>query len=294
MTASTPPDGPGPAPEQRPLAGLVIRSDDQRFFVDLYHRTMALPLWGILILMAATFLGLNLVFAGLYALQPAGVSNLRGGDLLSAFFFSVQTFGTIGYGYMSPISVYANAVVALQTFVGLVYVALATGLVFARVSKPTARVTFSRVAVIHAFDGAPTLMFRAANRRANQILEAEVMVSMARDMRTLEGHTIRRFHELRVVRSRSPLFGLTWVIMHPIDEDSPFNGATAESLRRDRAELIVVLSGVDDRFSQRIQARHAYTADEIVWDKRFADVLTVRPDGRRELDYRRFHEVVDA
>jgi len=292
MTASPPPDG--PAPQQRQMAGLVIRNDDQPFFMDLYHRTMALPLWGILLLMAATFLAVNLAFAGLYALQPEGVSNLRRGDFLSAFFFSVQTFGTIGYGYMSPLSTYANAMVAVQTFLGLVYVALATGLVFARVSRPTARVTFSKVAVIHAFDGVPTLMFRAANRRANQILEAEVMVSMARDTRTIEGQAIRRFQELRVTRSRSPLFGLTWVVMHPIDDHSPFNGATPESLERDRAELIVVLSGVDDRFSQRIQARHAYTADEIVWNKRFADVLTVRPDGRRELDYRRFHEVTDA
>ena len=277
-----------------PFRNLVIVQDDQKFFIDLYHRTMALPLWGILVLMAATFLGLNLIFASLYALYPAGVANLRRGDFLWAFFFSVQTFGTIGYGYMAPISVYANVVVALETFVGLVYVALATGLVFARVAKPTARVAFSQVAVVHDFDGVPTLMFRAANRRANQILEAQVTVNVARDIRTIEGHQLRRFQELKVVRSSSPLFALTWLVMHQIDDESPFKGATPESLKRDRVELVVALSGLDEGFSQRIYARHAYTVDDIVWDKRFADVLSTRPDGRRELDYRRFHEVVDA
>ncbi len=296
MTALPPSEDPGPAPPlmRSPPWSLVVVRDDQQVFIDLYHRTMALPLWGILVLMAATFVGLNLIFASLYALHPAGVTNLRRGDFLWAFFFSVQTFGTIGYGYMAPVSIYANAVVALETFVGLVYVALATGLVFARVSKPTARVAFSQVAVVHAFDGVPTLMFRAANRRANQILEAEVNVTMARDISTIEGHHLRRFQELKVVRSRSPLFALTWLVMHPIDDESPFKGATPDSLRRERVELVLVLSGLDEGFSQRIHARHAYTANDIVWGKRFADVLSVRPDGRRQLDYRRFHEVVDA
>ena len=295
MSSYPPPEGPGAAPltGREPRRNLVVRQDDQKFFIDLYHRTMALPLWGILVAMAATFVVLNLIFASLYALHPAGVTNLRRGDLLWAFFFSVQTFGTIGYGYMTPVSVYANVLVVLETFVGLVYVALATGLVFARVSKPTARVTFSQVAVVHSFDGVPTLMFRAANRRANQILEAEVTVNLARDTVTLEGHEIRRFQELKVVRSRSSLFALTWVVMHPITDESPFKGATPDSLRRERVELVVVLSGLDEGFSQRIHARHAYTADDIVWDKRFADVLSVRPDGRRQLDYRRFQELVD-
>jgi len=296
MISRRPPENLGRAPPlmRSPFRNLVVVQDDQKFFIDLYHRTMALPLWGILVAMAATFVVLNLIFAGLYSLHPEGVTNLRRGDFLWAFFFSVQTFGTIGYGYMSPVSVYANTLVALETFFGLVYVALATGLVFARVSKPTARVAFSQVAVVHAFDGVPTLMFRAANRRANQILEAEVTVSLARDTRTVEGHELRRFQELKVVRSRSPLFALTWLVMHQIDDESPLKGATPESLRLERAELVAVLSGLDEGFSQRIHARHAYAADDIVWDKRFADVLSTRPDGRRKLDYRRFHEVVDA
>ena len=284
------------AAASRPFAGRapLVRRAEQRPLIDLYHRTMALPLWGVLVAMAGAFLVLNLLFGALFALHPEGVTNLRRGDLLSAFFFSVQTFGTIGYGYMSPVSTYANTLVALETFMGLVYVALATGLVFARVSRPTARMTFSRVAVVDTFDGAPTLMFRAANRRANQILEAEVMVSLARDVRTREGHAIRQFQELRVVRSRSPLFAFTWTVMHVIDESSPLWGATPDSLARERGELVVVLSGVDDRFAQRVHARHSYRAEEILWGRRFADVLSIREDGRRVIDYRRFHDLADS
>ncbi len=261
---------------------------------DLYHQMLSLSLAGVLALMAATFVVINLIFTGLYLLDPAGIANLHRGDVWNAFFFSVETFGTIGYGYYYPASLAANLIMALETFVGLVYVALATGLVFARVSRPTARVTFSRVAVITSFDGEQTLMFRAANRRANQILEAEVMVTLALDGRTAEGHEVRRFDELRVRRARSPLFAFTWTVMHHIDETSPLWGATAQSLAEQQVELIVVLSGVDDRYAQRVHTRYSYTAGEIVWGKRLADVLSVGPSGRRVVDYRRFHDVEEV
>ena len=273
--------------------GPLIRRADQAPLMDVYHRVLALPLAGILALMAVTFLTLNVAFASLFLLA-GGVDNLSPGDVWNAFFFSVQTFGTIGYGYMFPRSFAADAIVTVETFVGMVFVAMATGLVFARVSRPTARVTFSRVAVINNFEGVPTLMFRAANRRANNILEAEVMMTMARDVRTSEGHEIRRFEELNVVRSRTPLFAYTWVVLHPIDASSPLYGQTDETLLRDHMEIVVVISGVDDRYAQRIHARHSYTADEIRWSKRFADVLSILPDGRRQVDYRRFHDVIDG
>ena len=136
-----------------------------------------------------------------------------------------------------------------------------------------------------------TLMFRAANRRSNQILEAEVTVTLARDSVTVEGAQFRRFEELKVRRSRTPLFAYTWTVMHPIDDQSPLRGATLESLAHDRGEIIVGLSGVDDQFVQRVHARHSYSAAEIAWGKKFVDVLSIRPDGRRVIDYRLFHEV---
>ncbi len=296
---TSPPDGeepPSPYPRMVRRIGdpapLVMRARGEPL-IDFYHRILALPLSGVLVLMACAFVAINLVFTALYLAIPDGVANLERGDVWNAFFFSVQTFGTIGYGYMYPQSFWANLVMTCETFAGLVYVAMATGLVFARVSRPTARVDFSRTAVVHLFEGVPTLMFRAANRRANQILEAEVMVTLARDVTTAEGRSMRRFDELKVLRARSPLFAFTWTVMHPIGEDSPLLGATRQTLARERAEIVVVLSGVDDRYAQRVHARHSYTAGEVVFDRRFADVLSLRPDGRRMIDYRRFHELED-
>ena len=296
--SSQPPDPAGPSRypsiiRRHGEAGPIVIGRQRLPFTDVYHRALALPLIGILGLMAATFLVLNLGFAALYLCDPGGVAELPRGDFPDAFFFSVETFGTIGYGHWYPQDFAANLIMTVETFFGLVFAAVSTGLVFARVSRPVSRVTFSQLAVIHEFEGAPTLMFRAANRRANNILEAEVMVSLVRDSVTSEGIQYRRFEELRVARSRTPLFSLTWTIMHPIDAASPLRHATAESLAAEHAEIIVVLSGVDDRYAQRVHARYAYQSPEVVWDKRFADILSLGPAGRRVVDYGRFHEVVD-
>ena len=261
---------------------------------DLYHTVLRIPLWGLLLALAAVYVGLNLVFAALYLLDPHGITNLRPGDVMGAVFFSVQTISTVGYGVMSPSSLYANMVVMLECFVSLLLVAVTTGVVFAHVSRPTARVLFSKVATVTLFDGVPHLMFRAINERSNMILEAEVMLNIARQVTTAEGRTWRRFQDLTVTRRRSPLFALSWTIMHPLDESSPLFAADATSLRAESAEIIVVISGVDDTFAQRIHARYTYAADDIVWDKEFENVLSVKPDGRWVLDYRKFHDVRDA
>ncbi len=299
MSFEPPEDGPTPLryPSMLERGGSrapLIVGRDRSPFADIYHRALALPLLGILGLMGATFLVLNLIFAGLYLADAGGIAAMTPGDFPSAFFFSVETFGTIGYGHWYPQSVASNLVMTVETFVGLVYVAVSTGMVFARVSRPVSRVDFSKVAVIHEFEGVPTLMFRAANKRANNILEAEVMVSLARDAQTSEGILLRRFEELKVARSRTPLFALSWTIMHPIDDQSPLRNATQHSLRAEHAEIIVVLSGTDDRYAQRVHARHSYDASEVIWDRRFADILSFGEDGRRTVDYGRFHDVVDV
>lgn len=282
-------------PDGRPVRPApVFRRREPASFADLYHRMLALPLWGILAAMAVVYVAANLLFGALYLLTPGGVGNLKSGDYWDAFFFSVQTFGTIGYGYMFPRSLAADVIVTAESFTSLVYMAVATGLVFARVSRPTARVMFSSTAIIGMQDGKRTLMLRAANRRSNQILEAEVMINLARQTVTKEGQEIRRFEELKPLKPRTPLFAYTWMIMHVIEEDSPLHGLTAEDLDASDAEILVVLSGVDDRFSQRVHARYSYLAEDIAFDRRFIDVLSVTPDGRWVLDYTRFHDTAES
>ncbi len=257
---------------------------------DAYHYLLTMPLWRFLALLAASYLAINALFALAYVIV-GGVAGARPGSFADAFFFSVQTLGTMGYGTMSPRGLGANLVVTAEAFIGIFNLAIATGLLFARISRPTARVMFSRWAVITDFEGVPTLIFRAANQRRNRIVEAEVSVSLTRDIVTLEGQTVRRFVDLPTLRSRSPIFYLTWQIMHRIDETSPLWGETPESLRAQPLEVVVVLKGLDETFAQTIHARTSYAADEIVWGRRLVDIFTLAEDGRRVIDYTHFHDV---
>ena len=259
---------------------------------DAYHRLMSMPTWAFLATMAGAYLAMNALFAGLYMLDPDGVASARPGDFLDVFFFSAQTLGSVGYGVMWPRSAYANWVATTEMFVGLFNLGAATGLLFARISRPTARIMFSDRAVVATHDGAPTLMFRAANRRRNVVVEAEVSVTLVKDETTLEGGVIRRFHELPVQRSRTPLFFLTWQVMHVVDESSPLFGESTESLLAKRAEVLVVMKGLDETYVSTIHARASYTPDEIVWGRRLADIFTLLPDGGRAIDFRRFHDIV--
>jgi inward rectifier potassium channel len=269
----------------------VVRLGQRHQWSDLYHGLLTIGWPLFLCSMAIAYLGANLIFALLYLGGEDAIANARPGSFADAFFFSVQTMATIGYGVMYPQTVYANILMTLETLLGMIAVAIGAGIVFARVSRPTARVLFSRIAVIVPYDGPPTLMIRAANQRLNQILQAEVQLTLARNEITAEGQYMRRFHDLELARSRSPLFALTWTIMHPIGPGSPLHGATSETLRSAEIEIIVTLSGIDETFSQTVHARHSYAAEDIIWDKRFADVLSILPGGRRAVDFRRFDEI---
>ena len=238
---------------------------------------------------AAVFLASNLAFAGLFSLTR-GVANAT--TPLQYFYFSVQTMATIGYGHLVPRTLWAQVLVTAESFVGLMGLALATGMVFAKFSRPTARVLFSRRAVMTRRDGVPCLMFRMANQRGNQIVEARIHVVLARNETTLEGESLRRLYDLQMIRAQNALFALSWTAVHLLMEDSPLHRATSASLAAEEAEVIVSLTGLDETFSQTVHARHSYTADDIIWGARFVDILSRTPDGRRRVDYTRFHEVV--
>jgi inward rectifier potassium channel len=173
---------------------------------DLYHHLLALPWAAFLTGLSLVYLALNLLFALLYLLGDRAIANARPGAFSDAFFFSVETLSTIGYGQMSPATLYGNIVMTIEALVGLMLVAVAAGLMFARFSRPTARVVFSKVAVVALFNGVPTLSLRLANARRNQILDAQVSVTLVRDERTAEGEWMRRFYDLQLARQHSPIF----------------------------------------------------------------------------------------
>jgi len=186
----------------------------------------------------------------------------------------------------------AHLAVTLESFVGLFNLAIATGLLFARISRPTARVMFSERAVVTQHNGQQMLIFRAANQRRNRIVEAEVSVTLLHELFTQEGAPIRQFDTLATVRSRTPVFMLSWQIMHPIDELSPLLGETPESLTASGAQIIVVLKGLDETFAQTIHARGSYTPDRIVWGGKLVDIFTHDEEGRPVIDYTHFHDIV--
>lgn len=269
----------------------IIRGQDNGRWTDIYHVILTTPWWGFFLTVAGAFVAVNGAFALLYLAQPGSIADGRV-SFWQAFLFSVQTMGSLNYNDMAPRTVYADVLVIFEAFFGILNLAIVTGVMYARFSRPFARVVFSRCLVVVDFDGVPTLMFRAANQRGNQILDASISVSLARQAMTREGIVMRRFEELELVRARSPLFALSWTVMHRLDERSPLYGFTIEQLKEGQTEFIVLLSGTDESLAEMVFARHTYSPDDILINRRFVDVITFTPGGRRIVDLSKFHDTV--
>jgi inward rectifier potassium channel len=259
---------------------------------DPYHLLLTVSWYKFFALVSFGYLLANALFALAYLIGGDGIQNARAGNFFDAFFFSVQTMASIGYGAMYPKTLYANILVTIESLLGLMGLAMGTGIMFARFSLPKARVMFSNVAVIAPYNNVPTLMFRVANERQNWILEAQIRLTLARSEITKEGDVMRRFYDLPLVRSYSPLFALSWTVMHEIDENSRLYGVTPQDMVDDEMELVVTLTGIDETVSQNIHARHSFIAGEIFYNMRFVDILSKTRDGRRSIDYSRFHDVI--
>jgi inward rectifier potassium channel len=260
-------------------------------FQDLYHFFMTVSWPQLFATIAAFFLSFDVLFGYLYYLVPGCIANLNPPGFAGAFFFSVETLATVGYGEMHPQTLYGHVVSMIEIFVGLMTLALITGLMFARFSRPRARFLFAANAVVRPMDGKLTLMFRAANARLNVIQEASAQLRMMRDEITEEGFRIRRITDLPLVRAQHPAFILGWNIMHVIDDGSPLKGQSADSLNAAATVFILSLSGTDVTTGQMLMARNEYPSTAIRWNQSFRDVLEVDDDGTLQIDYRKFNEV---
>lgn len=258
---------------------------------DFYHGMMRLSWTHTLLVICGGFMAANVLFAFGY-LVTGGVKGARPGSLADAFFFSVETMATIGYGALYPDSVAANVLMVGESMASLVLTALATGLVFAKFSRPTARVVFTRECVISTWNGTPTLMLRMGNERGNQIVDVRIRAVLIRTEQLAEGGTFYRMVDLKLTRAHALSLSRSWTVLHQIDTHSPLHGATAASLAAEEVELQILIVGLDDTSMQTIHASHRYYANQIVFDARHADVLTETNDGNMLLDLRKFHEVV--
>lgn len=251
---------------------------------DVYHTVMSAPWPVVLLAVGAAYILTNLGFAVLYLLGGDCIASAEPGSFGDAFFFSVQTMATIGYGAMAPKTIYSHALVTVEAIFGLFGVALATGIVFAKFARPTARVAWSEVAILNKRNGVPHLIFRVANGRANQIVEASIRLSALKFDVTAEGERMRRYFDMKLVRSNNPIFAMTWTVMHPIDKDSPLYGLSVDEMRSENVEILAILTGLDSTFAQTIHARYAYAAEDIREDARFVDMIIEAPGGRRIVD----------
>ncbi len=269
---------------------IVTHGLHEHFWSDLYHYAMTINWPLFFVSVASLFVVLNLVFACIYSAGTAAIANQSPAGFAGAFFFSVETLATVGYGDMHPANLYGHITATVEIFLGMSFIALFTGIMFARFSRPRARILFARNPVVLPFEGSATLMIRAANARQNVIVDASARLRLLREEVTAEGHRMRKLHDLELVRDQHPIFSLGWSIMHVIDHNSPLFGADAESLSRAQAALILTIDGIDETTSQLMQSRCNYASTAIRWQEAYRDLLWTDEAGVDHMDYTLFDE----
>ena len=270
---------------------VITEGISRAVFQDLYHYFMTVGWPQLFGTFAAFFLVFDVLFGFLYHLVPGCIANLNPPGFGGAFFFSVETLATVGYGDMHPQTLYGHVVAMIEVFIGLMSLALITGIMFARFSRPTARFLFTKNIVVRPIDGRRTMVIRAANLRQNVVQDASAQLRMLRDEMTEEKFRIRRVIDLTLVRSQHPMFVLGWTIMHVIDETSPLKSETAASLEKSKAAFILSVTGTDETTGQVLMSRAEYSYADIRWDASFHDILEESEDGTLHLGYGKFHDI---
>jgi inward rectifier potassium channel len=254
--------------------------------------------WGPFFLtLLAGFLVINTVFAAAYFLLAPGdlvgvEAPTSGGHFVNAFFFSAHTLTTVGYGNMFPKGTTANLISMFESLAGVLIFAVATGLIFGRFARPSARIGFSENMVVAPYQDGISLQFRVVNRRRNDLMELEARV-MLMTVENREGRQLRQYRLLKLERDKVLFLPLTWTIVHPIDEESPLRGLTGEDLVRLQAEVMILLKGYDDTFSQTVLSRYSYRHDEVLWNKRFSPAFDVDQEGDLVLELHKVGQVMD-
>ena len=261
---------------------------------DTYHLILTLTWPQFAGLIFGIYMAVNLLFAVLYWAGGNSIAEMPPGSFSDAFFFSVETFATVGYGHMYPNSFYGHSVATLEIIIGMFGMAVVTGLIFVRFSRPTARIQFTKNLVISPFDGVPTLMLRVANLRHHSMVEAEFRVMLIRTEPVKEDPEVRRFHTLKLDFDRLIAFPAVLTVRHRIDETSPLYGQTAEDLKKTDVRILASIVCIDTVIPAPIQSQVDYTYDEILWNRRFVEIYSEHSAGRFAVDYGRFNDTEEV
>lgn len=260
------------------------------FWADISHRCMTASWPSFIGGAAIVFTVFNALFALLYWIGDQPIANVPGGAYVDYLYFSIEKLSTAGYGDMHPQTHFGHFIATVELFTGIFSMSLMTGLIFARFSRPKARLLFADHPVIANHEGKPTLMVRLANERDNVISEASARLWMYKNERTKEGHPFRRFSELPLIRGESPALALSWTLFHAIDQDSPLYGLSAEDLAESHVSFILLISGYDEVAGQDIRARTSYGYQDIRHGHRYVDIVGKADDGRIKINYGHFHD----
>src|ERR1700692_1874563 len=269
---------------------IVAEGQHLGFWADISHRCMTASWPSFMGESFVVFVVFNPIFAGLSWIGDQPIANVPGGAYIDYLYFSIETLSTAGYGDMHPQTHYGHFVAAVELFTGIFSMSLMTGLIFARFSRPNARLLFVDNPVIFSHDGKPTLMLRLANERHNIISNATAKLWLFKNIVSMEGEQLRRFYELQLTQNQNPGLALSWTLYHVLDEKSPLYEVTADDLAAYNASLVVVVSGYDVVAAQTVHARRTYDYSDIRFGHRYADIIGTSEDGRLRIDYGRFHE----
>src|ERR1700689_3393132 len=291
------------SPNERISKARIIRFGDREiiteglhlsFWADISHRCMTAS-WPAFIGGAAlVFIAFNAVFAFFYWIGDQPISNVPGSAYIDYLYFSIETLSTAGYGDMHPDTHYGHFIATVELFTGIFSMSLMTGLIFARFSRPNARLLFADNPVIYNHDGKPTLMLRLANERHNIISNATAKLWLFKNIVSMEGEQLRRFYELQLTQNQNPGLAWSWTLYHVLDENSPLYQTNADDLEAIKASLVIVVTGYDIVAAQTVHARKTYNYRDVRFGHRYADILDTSDDGRLRVDYSRFHETIEG
>jgi inward rectifier potassium channel len=257
---------------------------------DAYHLILTLSWPGFAAFVFCVYIAINFVFAILYLLGPNAIAEMSPGSFSDAFFFSVETLATVGYGHFYPVSLYGHIIGTIEIMVGMFGLAVITGLIFVRFSRPTAKVRFSKSAVICPFDGVPTLMLRVANLRHQAMMEAHFTMILVRSDITVEGEEIRRFIPLKLTFDHLITFPAVLTLRHAIDQASPLCGMTAQDFERCDVRILVSIVAIDTVIPAPIESAGDYNHDHIEWGRRFVEIYQENQQHQWTVDYGRIDE----